>query len=619
MTDLLRFLACGSVDDGKSTLIGRLLLETNSVPDDQRAALERDSRKYGTVEGGVDPALLLDGLQAEREQGITIDVAYRYFRTARRSFIVADAPGHEQYTRNMVTGASTAELAVLLVDAGKGLTRQTRRHACLCTLLGIRQLVLAINKIDGVEDAEAACAQIERDAQDLVAALRRFGPVPTLQAIPVSARRGDNVASRSTETSWYAGPTLLECLETVPLQDRDAGSTRPFRFPVQLAVRPDASFRGSAGTVADGRVRPGDRVVVAASGVEARISRIVTAEGDRAEATAGTAVTLTLDREVDVGRGDLLAAAEGRPLLAEQLVVRLIWLGDEPMLPGRSFLLKSATDTVPASITALNHRIDVETMKEVAAQTLGLNEIGHCHIAADRRIAFDPYAENRTTGAFILIDRLSNATVAAGMILGPLARAQNLAWAASDVTRSMRAQLKGQKPCVVWFTGLSGAGKSTVANLADRQLASLGRHTALLDGDNIRHGLNRDLGFSASDRVENIRRVAEVARLMADAGLIVLVAFISPFRAEREMARRLMPSGEFFEVFVDTPIELCRARDSKGLYAKADRGELPDFTGVSSPYEAPEAPDLRLPPGVPAEEHARMVVQHLDRTGRLVG
>lgn len=610
--DLLRFLTCGSVDDGKSTLIGRLLYDAQLVFEDHLSTLAKDSRKHGTTGEEVDLALLLDGLEAEREQGITIDVAYRFFTTAKRKFIVADTPGHEQYTRNMATGASTADLAILLVDARQGLLAQTRRHATLVALLGIRHVVLAVNKIDLVGFDVGVFRRIVADF-DRFAADLGFASVV---AIPLSARFGDNIASRSPRLPWYDGPALLEHLETVEIGGD--GAAGPFRMPVQWVNRPDSSFRGFAGTVAGGTVRPGDAVVVAASGRVATVKRIVSYDGDLALAAAGDAVTLVLDQEVDISRGDVLAAPTARPAVADQLQAHIVWMADAALVPGRSYLLKCGTRTVTASVTALKHVLDVAAQRPVPAKTVGLNEIAVVDLALGQPIAFDAYADNRTTGAFILIDRFSNATVAAGMIDFPLRRAGNVHRQALDVTPAARALAKGQQAAVVWFTGLSGSGKSTVANLVEAALHASGRHTFLLDGDNVRHGLNRDLGFSEADRVENLRRVAEVAKLMTEAGLIVLVSFIAPFRAERQAARDLVPEGRFIEVFVDTPLEVCEARDVKGLYAKARAGAIANFTGIDSPYEAPEAPEIRLTPADgTAEAQAERVLADLRRRGLL--
>lgn len=585
---LLRFLTCGSVDDGKSTLIGRLLADTKQVFEDQLATLERDSKRYGTAGKEVDFALLVDGLEAEREQGITIDVAYRFFATPKRKFIVADTPGHEQYTRNMATGASTADLAIVLVDARHGVMKQTRRHTFIASLLGIRHIVLAVNKIDLVGFDRAVFERIEQDYRAFAAGL---GFV-SIAAIPISARFGDNVTARSSHTPWYEGPTLVGHLETVEVDS--AAAELPFRFPVQYVSRPHPDFRGFAGTVASGSIARGEEVVVAKSGRTTRIRRIVTQDGDLERASAGQAVTILLEDEVEVSRGNMLVPPTARPHVADQFAANVVWFGEEPLLAGRSYVLRTGTDATDATVTALRHRIDVNDLREEPAKTLELNGVGVCTIATRAPIAFDAFGQNRSTGAFILIDRITNATVGAGMILHPLRRAENIHWQSLDVDRRARSRLKHQRPAVVWFTGLSGSGKSTVANLLEKKLHAAGRHTYLLDGDNVRHGLNRDLGFTEADRVENIRRVAEVAKLMADAGLIVIVSFISPFRAERRMARELMEDGEFVEVFVDTPFEECVRRDPKGLYARALKGEIRNFTGVDSPYEAPENPEIRL-------------------------
>ena len=563
---LLRFLTCGSVDDGKSTLIGRLLYDSKKLFEDQLATLQSESIKFGTTDGDMDFALLVDGLVAEREQGITIDVAYRYFATDRRRFIVADTPGHEQYTRNMATGASNSDLAVLLVDAQQGILTQTRRHAFIVSLLGIRNVVLAVNKIDLIGFDEQRFIDI-RDAFAEFAAQFKFDSIVT---IPLSARYGDNVIERSPNTPWYGGQTLLDYLETVKVED--GSGLEPFRFPVQWVNRPNASFRGYAGTVASGDVRPGDSVVVARTGQAARVARVVTLDGDRERADTGTSVTLTLDSEIDASRGDILSAPAHRPEVTDQLAAHLIWMSDEPLLPGRPYLLKSATRTVGAAVTDLKHRVDIETFKALAAKTLDLNDIGLVNLSLSEPIAFDLYDDNKTTGSFILIDRFSNATVAAGMIRFGLRRATNIHWQALNIDRQARADLKGQKPVILWFTGLSGAGKSTIANLVESKLHLTGRHTYMLDGDNIRHGLNRDLGFTDADRVENIRRVAETAKLFVDAGLIVLVSFISPFRSERGMARDMVGDGEFLEIFVDAPLAVVEERDPKGLYKKARAG-----------------------------------------------
>jgi len=607
---LLRFITCGSVDDGKSTLIGRLLYEAKLLYEDQLAALEQDSRRFGTRGAELDYALLVDGLAAEREQGITIDVAYRYFTTAKRKFIVADTPGHEQYTRNMVTGASTADLAVILIDARKGVLTQTRRHSYLVRLLGITRAVLAVNKMDLVGYAQ-------RSFETLAAEFRAFGAqigLTEVTAIPISAVHGDNVTARSTHMPWYAGATLLAHLESVTVADESAAA--PLRLPVQWVNRPNADFRGFCGQIVSGSVRPGDRIRVIPGAGESQVARIVTADGDRAVAVAGESITLTLSSEVDVARGDVIAAASAPPQVAAQFEATIIWLHDEPMLQGRSYLMKCAARTVGATITPLKHRINVNTLERTAAERLELNDIGVCELELDEPIAFEPYAHSRELGGFILIDRLSNATVGAGLIHFALRRSQNVHWQALDIDKQLRARQKGQRACVLWLTGLSGAGKSTIANLIEKQLTTAGRHTYLLDGDNVRHGLNKDLGFAAQDRVENIRRVAEVARLMVDAGLIVLVSFISPFRAERRMARALFEPGEFIEVFVDTPLAVAEQRDVKGLYGKARRGELKNFTGIDSPYEAPEHAEIHIDTTtLSAEAAAELVVAHLRRAG----
>ena len=584
----LRILTCGSVDDGKSTLIGRLLYENNLVLDDQLAILERDSKKYGTDGENIDYALLLDGLEAEREQGITIDVAYRYFSTANRSFIVADTPGHEQYTRNMVTGASNADLAVLLVDARKGLLTETFRHATIVSLLGIRHVILAVNKIDLVGFDQAIF-------QNIVSRFEKFSgklEFQNVKAVPISARYGDNVSSNSARTPWYGGSHLLDCLENTEV---DQGlALRPFRMVVQLVNRPNLDFRGFSGTIATGTVRPGDDILVAASGRAVRVLRIVTADGDLETARAGDSVTLTLSEEVDISRGDLLVALKERPEVADQLAAHLVWMGDEPLLPGRSYLMKIGARTVPATITELKHRVDVSTLAHHAAKTLATNEIGLCNVATSEAVAFDSFAANRTTGAFILMDRYSNSTVAAGMILFGLRRATNIHRQNLIVSKAERAQLKRQRPAILWFTGLSAAGKSTIANLVEAQLHARGVHTFMLDADNIRHGLNKDVGFNEADRVENIRRVGEVAKLMTEAGLVVLCSLISPFRAERHIVRELVGPEEFIEIFVDTPLEECIARDPKGLYKRALAGEITNFTGIGQTYEPPESPEIHL-------------------------
>ncbi|WOB50371.1 sulfate adenylyltransferase subunit CysN [Xanthomonas hydrangeae] len=604
---LLRFITCGSVDDGKSTLIGRLLYDSKRLFDDQLAALESDSRRHGTQGEGIDYALLMDGLAAEREQGITIDVAYRYFDTDQRKFIVADCPGHEQYTRNMATGASTADVAVVLVDARKGLLAQTRRHSYIVSLLGIRHVVLAVNKMDLVDYDAQVFAEIA-DAYRVLAA--QLG-IADVQCIPLSALDGENLSSASARMPWYSGPHLLQHLDTVQLEAPEAGSG--FRLPVQWVNRPNQHFRGYAGTIAAGQVRVGDAVVVVPSGRRTQVASVLDANGEVDSARAGQAVTLTLREEIDISRGDIIAAVDDPPEVADQFAAHLLWMDDAALLPGRPYWLKIGTRTVTASISEIKHKVDVNTQERLAAKRLELNEVGYCNLALDEPIAFSPYARNRVLGGFILIDRQSNATVAAGTLEFALRRAGNVHWQHLDVDRAARARIKGQTPRVLWFTGLSGAGKSTVANLVDKRLHALGYHTFILDGDNVRHGLNRDLGFTDEDRVENIRRVAEVARLMADAGLIVLVSFISPFRAERQLARERFDQGEFVEVFVDVPLEVVEARDVKGLYRKARAGQIPNFTGIDSPYEAPEAPEIHLhADGENVEALARHVLEFLE-------
>lgn len=586
---LLRFITCGSVDDGKSTLIGRLLHDTKQLFDDQLAAVTRDSRRWGTQGAEVDLALLVDGLAAEREQGITIDVAYRFFATERRKFIVADTPGHEQYTRNMVTGASTADAAVILIDARRGVLTQTRRHSYLAWLLGIRHIVLAVNKMDLVDHARVRFEQIVEDYREFASQIGMSSFTP----IPMSALSGANVVESSTAMGWYTGPTLIDCLESLQI-DAEHLQRTPFRFPVQWVNRPDSGFRGFAGTIAGGSVRMGDRVRIQPSGRESTVARIVTADGDLEAAMAGASVTLTLADEVDVSRGAMISAAESPAEVADQFEAHVVWMAEEPLYPGRNYLMKIGTATVTASVTDIKYQVNVNSLEHVAAKQLDLNGIAVCTLSLDRAVPFDAYRDNRNTGSFILIDRYANHTVGAGMLDFALRRSHNIHLQHVDIDKAARAATKGQAPCVLWFTGLSGSGKSTVANLVEQRLHALGYHTYLLDGDNIRHGLNRDLGFTEADRVENIRRIAEVARLMVDAGLIVLTAFISPFRSEREMARQLFAPGEFIEVFMDTPLEIAEQRDPKGLYRKARAGQLKNFTGIDSPYEAPETPELSL-------------------------
>ena len=607
--DLLRFITCGSVDDGKSTLIGRLLYESNMLFDDQLTQLEADSKKVGTQGGELDFALLVDGLSAEREQGITIDVAYRFFATARRKFIVADTPGHEQYTRNMITGASTADLAVILIDARKGVLTQTRRHSHLVALIGIRRVVLAINKMDLVDYDRAVFERIDADYRAFAAELG----LAEIVSIPMSALRGDNVIPPSARMPWYAGPTLMQHLDTLPLAAR-VTSDEPFRLPVQWVNRPHLNFRGYAGSIASGEIRVGERVRVLPSGKESRVASVITQRGESDLARAGDAATLTLADEIDISRGDMIARADAPPEVADQFEATLVWMHDAPLLPGRPYLVKLGTQTVGATCATPKYKIDVNTREHLAARTLALNEIGVCNLSLDRPVAFDPYDRNRHTGGFIVIDRVTNDTVGAGMLHFAFRRAHNVHWQAVDVDRAARAAQKAQTPRIVWLTGLSGAGKSTIANLVEKRLHALGKHTYLLDGDNVRHGLNRDLGFTEADRVENIRRVAEVARLMLDAGLITLVSFISPFRAERDMARARVGQDEFVEVFVDTPLAVAEERDPKGLYKKARRGELKHFTGIDSPYEPPAHPELRVDTVAESpEEAADRIVAYLLR------
>ena len=610
--ELLRFITCGSVDDGKSTLIGRLLYESKQIFDDQLAALESDSKRHGTQGQKIDFALLVDGLSAEREQGITIDVAYRFFSSEKRKFIVADTPGHEQYTRNMVTGASTADLAVLLVDARKGVLTQTRRHSYLAKLVGVRHFVVAVTKMDLVDYDQGAFDAILADYRGFAAEIG----IKQWVGIPVSGLNGDNVIRRSEAMGWYSGPSLLELLDTVPLE-ATADVHKPFRMPVQWVNRPNQNFRGFSGQIASGRTAPGAEVRILPSGRVTRIERIATLDGDLDEAIAGQSVTVTFAEELDCSRGDVIAAAGDPPEAADQFEAILVWMADEELLPGRGYWMKIGTQLVTAMVQEPKYEININTLEHLAAKTLRLNSIGVAEISTDREIVFEPYAvegasPNKVLGGFILIDKLTNATVGCGMIHFALRRSLNIHRQHLDVSRETHSALKGQKPAVLWFTGFSGAGKSTIANLVEKKLAARGRHTFLLDGDNVRHGPNRDLGFTEADRIENIRRVGEVARLMADAGLIVLTAFISPFRAERHMVRRMVPEGEFFEIFVDTPLADAEKRDAKGLYAKARAGELKNFTGIDSPYEAPENPEIRIDTTeLSAEEAADLVVEKL--------
>ncbi|MGB0192013.1 MAG: sulfate adenylyltransferase subunit CysN [Candidatus Micropelagos thuwalensis] len=607
---LLRFITCGSVDDGKSTLIGRLLYESKMIFEDQLTALEQDSKKVGTQGENIDFALLVDGLAAEREQGITIDVAYRFFATEHRKFIVADTPGHEQYTRNMATGASTADLAVLLIDARQGVLTQTKRHAFIASQLGVRHIVLAVNKMDLVDYSENVFNEIVEDFKAFAAQL----DIPNLHAIPVSALVGDNVVDGSRLMPWYEGPSLLGYLEGVDVEAEE--TSLPFRMPVQWVNRPDLDFRGYAGRIAGGIIRPGDDIRVLPSGKQSKIARIVTMDSDLDEAVSGQSVTLTLTDEIDISRGDVIATSETPPEISDQFDTTIIWLSEEPMLPGRSYRMKTSSRLVSATVNAPKHKTDVNTLQKLPAKTLQLNEIGNCTLAVDRPIAFDSYAKNRQTGSFILIDRMTNNTVGMGMINFPLRRAANIHWQNLDINKAANAEQKGQNPAVLWFTGLSGSGKSTIANEVQRRLFATGRHSFILDGDNVRHGLNRDLGFTDADRVENIRRVAEVSKLMVEAGLITLVSFISPFRAERELARNLMEEGEFIEIFVNTPLSVAETRDPKGLYKKARAGNLKNFTGIDSPYEAPENPEIEINTAeMSVEDAAERVINGLIERG----
>ncbi len=585
---LLRFITCGSVDDGKSTLIGRLLYDSKMIFEDQLAALESDSKKVGTQGAEIDFALLVDGLAAEREQGITIDVAYRFFSTDKRKFIVADTPGHEQYTRNMATGASTADVAILMIDARKGILTQTKRHSFIVSLLGIKHVVLAVNKLDIVGYDRSIYDTIVEEYAAFAADLK----FDSITLIPMSALNGDNITEKSTETPWYAGPSLITYLETVEVGDTQRD--KAFRMPVQWVNRPDLDFRGFAGQVASGRIKPGDKIKALPSAKESTVARIVTHSGDLDEASAGQSITITLDDEIDISRGDVICAADNPCEVSDQFRATIIWMSEQELLPGRTYLMKIGATTVQATVAQPRHAININTMEELAARTLGLNEIGVCHLNLDRQIGFDPYEDNHDTGGFILIDRLTNETVGAGMIDFALRRATNIHLQTLDIDKVARAEQKGQRPAVLWFTGLSGSGKSTIANALEQKLFAMNRHSAILDGDNIRHGLNQDLGFTDADRVENIRRVSEVSKLMVDAGLIVLVAFISPFRLERRMARQMMAEGEFIEIHVDTSLELAETRDVKGLYAKARKGEIKNFTGIDSPYEPPHNPEIRL-------------------------
>ena len=611
---LLRFITCGSVDDGKSTLIGRLLYDSKLLYDDQMAALESDTKKHGTQGEKIDFALLVDGLAAEREQGITIDVAYRFFSTEKRKFIVADTPGHEQYTRNMATGASTADLAVVMIDARAGVKTQTRRHSYIASLLGIRNIVVAVNKMDLVDFSEKAFRDIEADYREFAKPLS----FETIAVMPLSALDGDNIITKSRKTPWYDGAALLPYLETVKV--RSDLADHPFRMPVQWVNRPNLDFRGFSGTIASGAVKPGDDIAVLPSAKRSKVKSIVTMDGALDEAGPDMAVTVTLEDEIDISRGDVICAGKAPAEQTDQFAAHLLWMSEDKLYPGRQYLLKTANRMISATVTELKHKVNVNTLEHMSGKTLELNEVAFCNFSLSAPIAFDPYKENRRTGSFILIDRRTNATIGAGMIDFSLRRAKNVHWQDLDVDKKARATAKHQKPCVLWFTGLSGSGKSTVANLVEKRLHDLGRHTYILDGDNVRHGLNKDLGFTNADRIENIRRVGETARLMADAGLITCVSFISPFQSERRMARELMADGEFIEVYISTPLEVCEKRDVKGLYAKARRGEIKNFTGIDSAYEAPERAEIDVDTSdISAADAADMIVEYLQSKGYLDG
>ena len=605
--ELLRFITCGSVDDGKSTLIGRMLYESHMLFDDHLAALEADSKKVGTQEGEIDFALLVDGLAAEREQGITIDVAYRFFSTDKRKYIVADTPGHEEYTRNMATGASTADVAIILVDASQGVLTQTRRHSFIVSMVGVKRIILAVNKLDLVNYSEEVFNQIKSDytkfANDALT-------LEEITAIPISALKGDNIVESSENTPWYDGQSIMEYLETVEVAA--SSQSRPFRMPVQWVNRPNREFRGFAGLIGSGCISTGDKIRVLPSGTESTVARIVTYDGDLELAGAGRSVTLTLTDEIDISRGDIITSADSPCSSADQFQARILWMNDSAMMPGRQYLFKSNSQTSPMTLGRLKHRIDVNTLEELPAKVLDMNEIGVCNISLSSRIAFDPYDDDPVMGGFVIVDRMTNNTVGMGLIDFALRRADNIHWQSMDVTKQSRAEQKSQRPRLIWFTGLSGSGKSSIANILEKKLQAMGRHTITLDGDNIRHGLNRDLGFTKADRVENIRRVGETSKLMVEAGLICISSFISPFASEREMVRAMLDEGEFVEVFVDTPLEVCEQRDVKGLYAKARAGELPNFTGISSPYETPQEPEIRIDTTqVSAEEAAEQIIDYI--------
>lgn len=614
---LLRFITCGSVDDGKSTLIGRMLYESKMIFEDQLAAIESDSQKVGTQGDAIDFALLVDGLASEREQGITIDVAYRYFATEKRKFIVADTPGHAQYTRNMATGASTADLAIILIDARKGILEQTSRHSFIASLLGIKNVVLAINKMDLVDYSQQVYDKIVAEYYEFAKLLRTGGEIPfEITPIPLSALAGDNIIEKSAQTPWYSGATLLDHLETVEFQSEEAA--KPFRLPVQWVNRPNLDFRGFSGQVASGTIGIGETIKALPSGKESTIKSILVGDRDVTEAQAGQSITLCLNDEIDISRGDTIASASSPPNVSNQFSTTILWMAEDALLPGRPYIIKSGTQVGQATITVPKYKVNVNTLAQEPATKLELNEIGECNIAVDRKLVFDPYNENRDTGSFILIDKLTNATVGMGMIRFALRRASNVRWQTMDISQDTRAKLKGQKPVVLWFTGLSGSGKTTIANILEKKLTSLGKHTYTLDGDNIRYGMNKDLGFTDADRVENIRRVSEVARLMTDAGLITLVSFISPFRSERHMARATMKEGQFIEIFVDTPLDVAEQRDAKGLYAKARAGEILNFTGIGSPYEAPKNAEIEVNTvQMTAEEAAEFIMVKMEELGLL--
>ena len=604
---LLRFITCGSVDDGKSTLIGRMLYESQMLFDDQLSALKSDSKKIGTQGDEIDFALLVDGLAAEREQGITIDVAYRFFSTDKRKYIVADTPGHEEYTRNMATGASTADVAIILIDAKQGVLTQTRRHSFIVSMVGVKKVLLAVNKLDLVDYSEEVYRQIVSDYSDFAESALN---IDSITAIPISALLGDNVVERSEKTPWYTGETIMEYLENIEV--RNQRKQAPFRMPVQWVNRPNSNFRGFSGLIASGETKIGDKVRLHPGGKESSIASIVTWEGELQQASVGQSVTITLNDEIDVSRGDTIAVSTNPCGESDQFQSRILWMSDNPMIPGRQYIFKSNTQTTTLTLGKLKHRIDVNTLNHLPAKTLELNEIGVCNISLDKRIAFDPYDDNRTMGGFIVIDRLSNNTVGMGLIDFALRRSENIHWQKMDVSKESRAEQKSQAAKIIWFTGLSGSGKSSIANILEKKLQALGKHTITLDGDNMRHGLNRDLGFTTADRVENIRRVGEVAKLMVNSGLICITSFISPFESERKMARSLVPENEFIEVYIDTPLSVCEERDVKGLYAKARSGEIPNFTGISSPYESPENPEIRIDTTkLSAEEAANQIIEFI--------